>query len=90
VFANLIKSFKPTTKNIFLYVAQGLQNNNRAFMFYNKLGFVSLSDDNPNIMIYTYKGGAKIKRKYKRHYTNKHRKRKTNNGRKTNKSMKYK
>jgi len=85
VFANLIKLFKPTTKNIFLYVAQGLKDNHHAFMFYNKLGFVSLSDDNPNIMIYTYKGG---KRKYKRRKTNKHIKNKTNK-RRTNKSRKY-
>ncbi len=70
VFDNLIKLFKPEVKNIFLYVAKGIKNNYYAFMFYNKLGFVSLSDNDPNIMIYSYKGGRR-KRLTRKHKNNK-------------------
>jgi hypothetical protein len=79
---NMIRKYKPTTKYIFLYVAQTIENNPNAYNFYVKMGFTLLSD-NKSVMIYTYKGGKK--RKTYKHKTNKN---KTNKY-KTNKS-KYK
>lgn len=66
VLENIINQYKPNVKHVFLYVAQGIKTENtRAFMFYNKLGFTSLSEESPNIMVYTYKAGAKRKQRSK-------------------------
>jgi hypothetical protein len=60
--------------------------NNTAFTFYSNLGFVTLSSNSPNIMIYTYKGGNKYKKNKNKTKKNKTKKNKT----KKNKTKKNK
>jgi hypothetical protein len=58
VINNLVPNYKPNVRNIYLYVAGG-QENLRAMIFYNKLGFKSFDDE---ILVYNYlsnKGGKK-------------------------------
>ena len=67
---NYIPKYKPNIKTLLLKVAEGSDNNSRAYNFYSKIGFTLI---NKNIMKYNYKIGGKRKRKTNKKYK-KHRK----------------
>jgi hypothetical protein len=67
ILNNLIKSYAPNAKYVFLYVAKKKGENPKAYQFYSKLGFTPLGDSDA-VMMYPFmnKGGRRRTKRHKR------------------------